>query len=60
MRRHGLAGRLGAVGDGRLGAADLAGGEEVVGELAGRRAGGLERLARAQVQARPARAAGAS
>ena len=58
MRGHGPARRLGAVGDGRLGPADLAGGEEVVGELAGRRAGGLERLARAQVQPRPARGGG--
>ena len=36
-----------------LGAADLARGEVVVGELAGRRARGLERLAGAQVQPRP-------
>jgi hypothetical protein len=55
---HGPARRLGAVRDGRLRAADLARGEEVVGELAGRRAGGGERLARAQVQARPARGGG--
>ena len=58
VRGHGLAGCLGPVGDGPLRPADLAGGEEVVGELAGRRAGGLERLARAQVQPRPARGGG--
>jgi hypothetical protein len=58
VRRDGLARRLGAVGDRGGGAADLARGEEVMGELAGRRARGLERLARAQVQPRPPRGGG--
>ncbi len=46
--------RRGAVLDRGVGAADLARLEEVVGELAGRRAGGLERVSGAQVQPRAA------
>ena len=51
VRGDRLAGGGGAVLDRGLRPADLAGGEEVVGELAGRGAGGLERAAGAQVQA---------
>ncbi len=54
VRRDRVAGGGGAVLDRGLRPADLAGGEEVVGELAGRGAGGLERAAGAQVQARAA------
>ena len=51
VRGDRLAGGGGAVLDRGLRPADLAGGEEVVRELAGRGAGGLERAAGAQVQA---------
>ena len=54
VRGDRLAGGGGAVLDRGLRPADLAGDEEVVGELAGRGAGGLERAAGAQVQARAA------